>query len=56
MTTKNERTMMLEKIKLAMKWIEEAEESISCAREVMRDAAALIDAMSDELAELRESA
>ena len=46
---------MLEKIKLGMNWIEEAEESISCAREVMRDAAALIDAMADELAERAES-
>lgn len=56
MATRQEIAEMLGKIKAARAQLEDAEYAVTEAHEVLRDAYALIDAMSDELAELRESA
>jgi len=55
MATKAEADKMLAKIRTAMAQIESLTEALCEAVEVFRDAAALIDAMSDELAERAES-
>ena len=56
MATKAEADKVLAKMRTAKAQIESLAEALSEAGEVFRDAAALIDAMADELAELRESA
>jgi len=55
MATRDEIQKMLAQIKFAMSQLESAAYALSDAREVLRDAAALIDAMADELAERDES-
>ena len=56
MATRQEIAEMLGKIKAARAQLESAAYALSDAREVMRDAAALIDAMADELEDLRAEA
>jgi len=56
MATKAEADKMLAKIRTAMAQIESLTEALCEAVEVFRDAAALIDAMADEMAELRHEA
>ena len=55
MATKAEADKMLAQIRTATAQLESAAGALSEAREVMRDAAALIDAMADELAERGEA-
>ena len=55
MATRKEIDQMLAQIKWATGEFEDADRIINDAREVMRDAAALIDAMAVELAERAES-
>jgi type VI protein secretion system component VasF len=55
MTTKADADKMRAQIRTAMVRVESAADALSDAREVMRDAAALIAAMADELAERAES-
>ena len=55
MTTKADADKMLAQIRTATAQLESAVGVLSDAREVLRDAAALIDAMADELAERDES-
>ena len=55
MATRDEIQKMLAQIKAARAQLESAEDALSGAREVLRDTAALIDAMADELAERGES-
>lgn len=56
MATRQEIAEMLGKIKAARAQLEDAEYAVTEAHEVLRDAYALIDAMSDELAEWRNEA
>lgn len=55
MATKAEADKILARIKVAMEQHRVAEEAAIEAREVLRDAYALIGAMADELAERSES-
>ena len=56
MATRKEITGVIAQIKCAMSELEDAALLIDDVREVMRDATALIDAMADELADLRADA
>ena len=53
MATKAEADKMRAQIRTAMVELKSAEDALSDAREVLRDAAALIDAMADEIEDLR---
>lgn len=53
MTTQAETNKMISKIKCAMSELEDAALLIDDVREVMRDAAALIDAMAAEIEDTR---